>query len=246
MIELFFWPTGNGKKVVIALEELGLPYVIRPVNIGRGDQFGADFLKISPNNRMPAIIDHEPVAGGEPVSVFESGAILLYLAEKAGRLWPQEPLLKYDVVQWVVWQVANQGPKMGEQGHFRRAAENPGNGDLSYPVRRFDDEAHRLFGVLELGLFGKRFLAAGQYTIADIICYPWASRWEACGIDIKEFPRVAAWLELIGARPAVRKAMAMGPEFQEDPASISAEEKARRAGILVNQRARPIPAEWIP
>ena len=245
MIELFFWPTGNGKKVAILLEELGIPYTIRPVNIGRGDQFSPDFLKISPNNRMPAIVDHAPTGGGAPISVFESGAILQYLAEKAGRFWPQEPRKKYEVVQWVAWQLANQGPKLGELGHFRRAAEDPRNGDLGYALRRFENEAHRLYGVLELGLFDKRWLAAGEYTIADIICYPWASGWELRGIDIAEFPRVKAWLDEVGERPAVKKAMALGPEFREDPATITPEEKARRAELVANQRAQPIPREWL-
>jgi GST-like protein len=245
MIELFFWPTGNGKKVVILLEELGLPYTIQPVNIGRRDQLWPSFLKISPNNRMPAIVDDEPLGGGAPISIFESAAILFYLAEKAGRFWPQEPRRKYDVAQWVLWQSANQGPKLGEQGHFRRAAENPANGDLSYALRRFDSEAHRLFGVLELGLFQKRYLAAGEYTIADIICYPWASGWKTRGIDIEEFPRVKAWLDELAERPAVQKAMALGPEFREDPATIVPEEKARRAALLTHQRAQPIPKEWL-
>jgi GST-like protein len=245
MIDLYFWPTGNGKKVVILLEELGLPYTIHPVNIGRGDQLSPDFLKISPNNRMPAIVDTEPMGGGAPLSIFESGAILMYLAEKTGRLWPQEPRKKYDVMQWVLWQSANQGPKLGEQGHFRRASEDPKNGDLHYALRRFDAEAHRLFGVLNLGLFGKTHLAAGEYTIADIICYPWASGWNQRGIDIAEFPNVKAWLERMGERASVKKAMALGPEFREDPASIAPEEKARRAALLTHQRAHPVPKEWL-
>jgi len=244
MLELFFWPTGNGKKVVILLEELGLPYRITPVNIGRGDQFSPAFLKISPNNRMPALVDHAPQGGRGPISIFESGAILLYLAEKAGRLLPQDPHGKYDVIQWVAWQLANQGPKLGELGHFRRAAEDPANGDLGYALRRFENEAHRLYGVLNLGLFNKRYLAAGEYTIADIISYPWASGWQARGIDIEEFPNVKRWLDELGDRPAVRKAMALGPEFQEDPATITPEEKVRRAGVLSNQRAQPVPALW--
>jgi GST-like protein len=245
VIELFFWPTGNGKKVVILLEELGIPYTIRPVNIGRGDQFSPDFLKISPNNRMPAIIDHEPLGGGAPLSIFESGAILMYLAEKAGRFWPQAPHKKYDVAQWVAWQLANQGPKLGEHGHFRRAAEDPKNGDLGYAVRRFENEAHRLHGVLELGLFGKEYLAAGEYTIADIISYPWTAGWKLRGIDIEPFPRVKVWLDKVGERPAVKKAMALGPEFQEDPSTVTPEEKARRAALLSHQRAQPIPREWL-
>ncbi len=244
MIDLYFWPTGNGKKIIMLLEETGLDYTIKPVNIGRGDQFAADYLKIAPNNRMPAIVDHAPLGGGAPLSVFESGAIMMYLAEKAGQFFPQDTVKKYEVIQWVMWQMANQGPKMGEQGHFRRAAQNPDNGDLAYAVRRFDNEAHRLFGVMNLGLFDKRYLAAGEYTIADMICYPWASSWETRGIDLGEFPNVKRWLHEMELRPAVRKAMAMGPEFREDPASITPEEQARRAALISNQRARAIPAEW--
>ena len=244
MIELYFWPTGNGKKIVILLEELGLPYTIKPVNIGRGDQLTPDFLKIAPNGRMPAIVDREPMGGGAPIAIFESGAIMMYLAEKTGKFWPQEPHKKYEVAQWVMWQLANQGPKLGEQGHFRRAAEKKENGDLTYPLRRFDNEAHRLFGVMNLGLFKKRYLGAGEYTIADMICYPWASSWQTRDIDINEFPNLKSWLEEMGARPAVKKAMALGPEFREDPASISAEEQARRNKIVSNQRAQPVPREW--
>lgn len=246
MIEVFFWPTGNGKKVIILLEECGLPYKIRPVNIGRGDQFEADFLKIAPNNRMPAIVDHEPMGGGAPISIFESGAIMSYIAEKAGKFWPQEPHKKYDVAQWLYWQTGNQGPKMGEQGNFARAAQNPEkNGDLHYALKRFGDEVHRLYGVMNLGLHGKEWLAAGEYTIADMICYPWSVSWKMRQIDIEEFPNVKRWLAAMEARPAVQKAMAMGPEFREDPATITPEEQARRAGILANQRAQPVPQAWL-
>src|SRR6266481_1692328 len=164
MIDLYFWPTGNGKKSVILLEELGLPYSIKPINIGRGDQLTPQFLKISPNGRMPAIVDDEPMGGGAPISIFESGPIMMYLAEKTGRFWPQDTRGKYDVSQWVGWQLANQGPKLGEQGHFRRAAEAGNNGDLTYALRRFDNETHRIYGVMNLGLFNKRYLAAAQYT----------------------------------------------------------------------------------
>ena len=245
MIDLYFWPTGNGKKSVILLEELGLPYTIKPINIGRGDQLTPEFLKISPNGRMPAIVDSEPMGGGAPISIFESGPIMMYLAEKTGRFWPQDPRSKYDVAQWVGWQLANQGPKLGEQGHFRRAEEAGNNGDLTYALRRFDNEAHRIFGVMNLGLFNKRYLAAGQYTIADMICYPWASSWATRKIDIDEFPNVKRWLEEMAERPAVKKAMAMGPEFREDPATISAEEQVRRRKLVAEQRAQPIPAEWM-
>ena len=245
MIDLYFWPTGNGKKTVILLEELGLPYNFKPINIGRGDQLTPAFLKISPNGRMPAIVDHEPMGGGEPISIFESGAIMTYLAEKTGKFLPTDPHGKYDVLQWVFWQMANQGPKLGEQGHFRRALASGKNGDLTYALRRFDNEAHRIFGVMNLGLFNKRYLAAGQYTIADMICCPWASSWATRDINIDEFPNVKRWLEEMAERPAVKKAMALGPEFREDPASISAEEQARRQKIVADQRAQPVPAEWV-
>jgi GST-like protein len=245
MLELYFWPTPNGKKITILLEELGLSYVLKPVHIGRGDQFHPAFLRISPNNRMPALVDTEPKDGGDQIAVFESGAIMMYLAEKEGRFWPQAPRSKYDVAQWVMWQMANQGPKFGEQGHFLRAVQVPANGDQSYAIRRFGDEVHRLFGVMNLGLFDKRWLAAGEYTIADMICYPWAAGWKARGVDIEEFPHVRRWLDELAARPAVQKGMAVGAELQEDPATLSDEEKTRRLKILTNQRATPIPSAWI-
>jgi GST-like protein len=152
MIDLYFWPTPNGKKITILLEEAGIPYNIKPINIGRGDQLTPDFLRISPNGRMPAIVDHAPMGGGAPITILESGAIMTYLAEKSGKFWPQEPHQKYDVAQWVYWQMANQGPKMGEQGHFRRASQDPKNGDQAYALLRFDNEVHRIYGVMNLGL----------------------------------------------------------------------------------------------
>ena len=245
MLDLYFWPTGNGKKTVILLEELGIPYTLKPINIGRGDQLTPEFLKISPNGRMPALVDDEPMGGGEPISIFESGAIMTYIAEKEGRFLPSDPRGRYDVAQWVAWQLGNQGPKLGEQGHFRRALESGNNGDLSYAIRRFDNETHRIYGVMNLGLFNKQYLAAGQYTIADMICYPWASSWATREIEIDEFPNVKRWLEEIGERPAVKKAMALGPEFREDPASISPEEQLRRRQLVSDQRAQPVPQEWI-
>lgn len=146
MIDLHYWPTPNGKKVTILLEEAAIPYNMIPLHIGRGDQFADAFLKIGPNNRMPAIVDHAPLGGGAPVSVFESGAIMMYLAEKAGKFWPQDLRTKYEVTQWVIWQMANQGPKFGEAGHFRRLGE--AHGEQSYAVRRFTDEVNRLYGVM--------------------------------------------------------------------------------------------------
>jgi len=245
MLEVLYWPTPNGKKVTILLEELGTPYTIKPVNIGRGDQFEPGFLKMSPNNRMPALIDTEPKGGGAPVTIFESAAIMMYVAEKEGKFFPQEARKKYDVVQWLMWQMANQGPKFGEQGHFFRASQNPKNGDQAYAIKRFSDEVHRLYGVMNLGLHKKEWLAAGEYTIADMICYPWAAGYKLRQIDLDEFPNMKRWMEKMEARPAVKKAMAAGPEYQEDASKLSDAEKERRQKLLVNQRATPVPAEWM-
>jgi GST-like protein len=240
VIEVHYWPTPNGKKVTILLEELGTPYTIMPVNIGRGDQFSDDFLGISPNNRMPAIVDTEPRGGGAPISVFESGAILFYLAEKESRFWPQDDVrAKYEVTQWVVWQMANQGPKFGERGHFSRLAESAG--DQSYAQRRFNDEVHRLYGVMNNRLYDRRYLAGDDYTIADIVSYPWTVGWEQQGIDLDEFRYVKRWFEDLSARPAVQRGLAVTAGEPEDPASLSPEEQERRRGILFNQRARPAP-----
>ena len=244
MIELYFWPTANGKKIIILLEECSTPYTIKLVDIHRGDQFHHDYLIISPNNRIPAIFDTTPMGGGAPISIFESGAIMMYIAEKAGKFWPQAVPQRYEVVQWVMWQLANQGPKSGEQSHFRRAAADPANGDLHYATRRFDNELHRLFGVLNLGLFRKRYLAAGCYTIADMICYPWASQWKDRGIDIEEFPHTKHWLEEIGERPAVKKAMAIKPERKDVATALTAEESTQHARLAGMQRTAPIPEQW--
>jgi GST-like protein len=241
MIELFYWPTPNGKKVTIALEELGLAYEVTPLNIGRGDQFSDRFLSINPNNRMPAIVDHTPTAGDAPLAIFESGAILLYLAEKAGRLWPQDDLhAKYEVVQWVVWQMANQGPKIGERGHFSRLG--PEAGDQSYARRRFDDETHRLYGVMNNRLYDRPYLAGADYSVADIAAFPWTVGWAQQGIDLDEFRHVKRWFEELSARPAVQRGLAVQAGEPEDPATVTPEEQARRRQILYNQRARPTPA----
>lgn len=240
MIDLHYWPTHNGKKVTILLEELGIPYRIIPVNLGRGDQFTDGFSAISPNNRMPVIVDDEPGGGGAPVSVFESGAILFYLAEKAGRFWPRDDLRAcYEVMQWVVWQMANQGPKFGERGHFSQVPESAG--DQSYARRRFDDEVHRLYGVLNNRLYDRRYLAGDDYTIADIAAFPWTVMWEQQGIDIGEFRHFRRWFDELSARPAVQRGLAVSAGPMEDPASLSPEELERRRGILFNQRARPAP-----
>jgi GST-like protein len=238
MIDVHYWPTPNGKKVTILLEETGQPYRIVPVNIMRGDQFEDDFLRISPNNRMPAIVDTEPADGGAPISVFESGAIMMYLAEKAGKFLPADPRGRYAVVQWVMWQMANQGPKLGEFGHFHRL--KPEQGDNAYARRRFADEANRLYGVLNNRLYESRYLAGDAYSIADMICYPWTVAWEFHGQDLAEFPYFRRWFDEIGERPAVQRGMAVTAGPPEDPALLTEAEKKRRASLLVNQRARPV------
>ncbi len=239
MIDLYYWPTPNGKKVTILLEELGVPYNVIPVHIGKGDQFKDDFLKISPNNRMTAIIDHKPADGGPPLSVFESGAIMMYLAEKFGRFYPQELRKRYEVNQWLMWQMANQGPKFGECGHFRRLGDS--QGDQSYAVRRFTDEVNRLYGVLNNRLFDRRYLTGDEYTIADMISYPWTVGWKAQGQDIEEFKYFKRWFDELSARPAVQRGLAVTAGPEEDPSSLSEEEKERRRKLLYNQRARPAP-----
>lgn len=240
MIDVRYWPTPNGKKVTILLEELGLPYKIVPVHIGRGDQFTDGFLQISPNNRMPAIVDHEPADGGPPLSVFESGAIMIYLAEKTGRFMPTDVRGKYEVIQWVIWQMANQGPKFGERGHFSRVAESAG--DQSYAQRRFNDEVHRLYGVLNNRLYDRRYIAGDDYSIADMISYPWTAGWKLQGIDLDEFKYFKRWHEEMAARPAVQRGMEASVGPVEDPATLSPEEQERRRKLLYNQRARPAPA----
>ena len=175
----FYWPTPNGKKVTILLEECGLEYKITPVNIQKGDQFNKDFLRMNPNHRMPVIVDHTPKDGGAPISVFESGAIMMYIAEKTGKFWPQDMRTKYEVTQWVMWQMANQGPKLGECGHFRRLGDR--EGDQTYAVNRFTDEANRLYGVLNNRLHDRPWLAGNEYTIADMICYPWTINSQGAG-----------------------------------------------------------------
>ncbi len=239
MIDLYYWPTPNGKKVSIFLEETGLPYNLVPLNIGRGDQFDKAYLKLNPNHRMPAIVDHDPIGGGEPIGVFESGAILFYLAEKTGQYWPQEPHRKYEVVQWVVWQMANQGPKIGELGHFRRLGDK--HGDQSYALRRFGDEANRLYGVMNNRLYDRPYLAGDEYTIADMVSYPWASQWPTQGEDIEQFQHVKRWLESLAARPAVKRGMALGQDLSVDVSKLPPEEIERRSKILYNQRAIPAP-----
>ena len=239
MIDIHYWPTPNGKKVTILLEECGLPYQVVPCSIGRGDQFKDTFLAISPNNRMPAMVDHEPKDGGEPLALFESGAIMMYIAEKAGQFYPQDLRGRHEVNQWLIWQMANQGPKSGECGHFRRLGED--QGDQSYAVRRFTDEVNRLYGVMNNRLYDRRYLAGDDYTIADMISYPWTVNWERQGQDVKEFPYFKRWFDELSARPGVQRGMAAGSEMSVDYGKLSDADRERLRKMLYNQRARRAP-----
>ena len=199
MIDLYTWPTPNGHKIHIMLEELGLEYNVVPVNIGVGDQFKPEFLAISPNNKMPAIVDHDGT-GGTAYSMFESGAILIYLAEKTGRFIPSEVRGRYDVIQWIMFQMGHIGPMLGQNHHFRRYAPEK----IPYAIERYTNEAARLYGVLDKRLGGREYLV-GEYSIADIANYPWLRSHEAQGQDLNDFPNVKRWYEEIEARPAVQR-----------------------------------------
>ena len=239
MLDLHYWPTPNGKKVTIQLEECGIPYNIVQCNIGKGDQFDSSFLDICPNNRMPALVDHEPKDGGEPISVFESGAIMLYIAEKTGQFMPEDIRGRYEVTQWLIWQMANQGPKTGGCGHFRRLGDS--QGDQSYAVTRFTDEVNRFYGVLNNRLYNQPYICGDDYTIADMICYPWTVNWQGQGQDINEFKYFKRWFDELSERPGVKKGMAVGSEFANDYSKMSEDELAALRNMLYNQRARPAP-----
>lgn len=239
MIDLHYWPTPNGKKVTILLEESGIPYRLVTCAIGQADQFKDDFLRISPNNRMPAMVDDEPACGGEPITIFESGAIMMYIAEKSGQYYPQQLRARHEVNQWVIWQMANQGPKAGEFGHFRRLEDQAG--DQSYAVRRFGDEVNRLYGVMDNRLYDRRYLAGDEYTIADMISYPWAVSWEDQGEDIDAFPYFKRWFEELSARPGVQRGLAAGSDLSVDYSKLTDQDKDRLRKLLYNQRARKSP-----
>ena len=205
MIDLYYWPTPNGHKVTMFLEEAGLPYRLVSVNIGAGEQFKPDFLKISPNNRMPAIIDHEPADGGEPISVFESGAILVYLAEKSGVLLPHALRPRMAVLQWLAWQISALGPMLGQAYHFARYAP-PGQ---DYGMARYTREARRLLAVLD-GRLDQHGYIAEDYSIADIACWPWLQNVGNLDIDRAEYPAVQRWFDTIAERPAVKSVVNNG------------------------------------
>lgn len=203
MIDLYTWGTPNGRKVSIMLEETGLPYAVKPIDITKGDQFTPDFVAINPNSKIPAIVDHEG-PGGQPFSLFESGAILIYLAEKSGRFLPTEPAARYGVLQWLMFQMGGFGPMLGQAHHFRRFAPE----QIPYAVDRYSKEARRLYGVLDRQLATTDYVA-GDYSIADMALWPWTVRADWQGIDLTEFPHVQRWSDAVSARPAVRRGMAV-------------------------------------
>lgn len=202
MITLYTWGTPNGRKISIALEELGLDYQVRNVDITRGAQFAADFLAVNPNNKIPAITDSNG-PDGAPIVLFESGAILIYLAEKTGRLLPATPRERYETLQWLMLQMGGVGPMLGQAHHFRRFAPEP----LPYAIERYTSEAARLYGVLDTRLAGRDWLAGGQYSIADIATFPWIARHDWQGMDLARFPNLRRWFDTIAARPAVQRGM---------------------------------------
>jgi GST-like protein len=237
MIDVYYWPTPNGWKVTIMLEECGLDYKIVPVDIGGGDQFKPEFLRICPNNRMPAIVDHEPLGGGEPLALFESGAILEYLAEKTGRFLPSAPAERYNVLQWVHWQMANLGPMMGNANHFKNYGKNltEDPNQLVYGTRRFVGEVDRLSGVMDAQLSARQFLAGDEYSIADMASWPWAMLIPRLLDEnaLDPFPNLARWIEDVKKRPAVELGYHVGRELGQVERSEE-EEKARR-DLLFNQ-----------
>jgi GST-like protein len=227
-IELHFWPTPNGFKISIMLEELGVPYAVKFVNIGKGEQFEAAFLKIAPNNRMPAIVDPEG-PGGAPISIFESGAILQYLGRKFGRFYPSDERARVAVEEWLMWQMGGFGPMLGQNHHFAVYAPEK----LPYAIKRYRDETHRLYGVLNRRLEGREFVA-DDYSIADMAIVGWARGHERQGMDISEFPNVGRWLGTMLARPAVQRGLDVGKDARKS--DLSTDTEAQK--VLFGQRAR--------
>ncbi|MGO4571471.1 glutathione S-transferase N-terminal domain-containing protein [Microvirga sp. 2TAF3] len=227
-IELYYWPTPNGWKVTIMLEETGLPYTVHPVNIGKGDQFQPEFLAVSPNNKMPAIVDPGG-PGGKPISVFESGAILQYLGRKTGQFYPQDERKRVEIDQWLFWQMGGFGPMLGQTHHFRIYAPEK----IPYAIDRYTNEANRLYGVLNKQLASHEFVA-GDYSIADMAIMPWAKLWERQGQNIEDFPHVKRWLETMLARPAVKRGIAVSSEDRGKNDMTDPKVQA----VLFGQRAR--------
>jgi GST-like protein len=230
MIDLYYWPTPNGHKITLFLEETGMPYTIIPVNIGKGEQFQAQFLAISPNNRMPAIVDHTPMERGAPISVFESGAILLYLAEKSEQFMPKDLRGRVEVTQWLFWQMGGLGPMAGQNHHFSRYAPEK----IPYAIERYVKETNRLYGVLNKRLADREFVA-GAYSIADMAAYPWIVPHEAQGQNLDDFSHLKRWFETIKSRPATLRAYERGAAINSNPV---VDEESRK--ILFGQTAQNI------
>jgi len=220
MIDLYYWTTPNGHKITLFLEEAGLPYVVHPVNLGRGDQFKPEFLAISPNNRIPAIVDQDPGDGGAPVPVFESGAILLYLAEKTGKFLPRDLRGRIAALEWLFWQVGGLGPMAGQNHHFKQYAPEK----LSYAIERYVNETNRLYAVLNKRLSDRAFVA-GEYSIADMASYPWIVPYVNQGQKLADFPHLERWFEAIRARPATQRAYAKAAEINRAPIPVDDESR---------------------
>jgi GSH-dependent disulfide-bond oxidoreductase len=228
MIHLHYWTTPNGHKITMFLEETGLPYRIVPVNLVKDDQFKPEFLRIAPNNKMPAIVDDDPIGGGEPISIFESGAILLYLAEKTGKLMPTDIRARVDVNQWLFWQVAGLGPMAGQLIFFLRSSEK-----IPFAVDRYRNETSRLYKVLDKRLEGREWLAGDAYSIADIAAYGWAAPYHLFGLELDQYPEVERWLEAIASRPATERAYAIAKEMNPQapqPVRRAERQAAKKAG----------------
>jgi GST-like protein len=230
MIDLYFWTTPNGYKVLMFIEETGIEHRIVPINISAGEQFAPEFLKVSPNNRIPAIVDQAPAEGGAPISVFESGAILLYLAEKCGRFIPADLRGRVEVLQWLFWQMGGLGPMAGQNHHFALYAPEK----IPYAIKRYVDETNRLYGVLDKRLADREFLA-GEYSIADMACYPWIVPWKRQGQNLDDFPNIRRWFEAIRARAATLRAYERGKAINDT--RVVTEEAAK---VLFGQTARTV------
>ena len=230
MIDLYYWTTPNGHKVTIFLEEADLPYRVRPVNISKGDQFKPQFLRHAPNNRIPAIVDKDPADGGEPISVFESGAILQYLAEKTGRFLPKNVRGRVEVMQWLFWQMAGLGPMAGQNHHFAIYAPER----IPYAIDRYVKETNRLYAVLDRQLAGREFIA-GAYSIADMACYPWIVPYERQGQNLDDFPHLKRWFLAMGERPAVQRAYEVAAKFNTKATMTKSAKK-----VLFGQTAKTL------
>jgi GST-like protein len=236
MIELHYWPTPNGHKITLLLEELAergqpLAYTIKPVDIGKGAQFEPAFLAISPNNKMPALVDTAPAGGGAPVSVFESGAILLYLAEKTGQFLPRDLRGRFDALQWLFWQVGGLGPMTGQHGHFSVYAPE----SIPYAIERYRRESERLLGVLDTHLRGRDFIAGDEYGIADMACHPWIDPYSRAPLDLHPFAQVRRWHAAIAARPSAQRAYALSRQVNPDAGKPMGDDERR---LLFGQGAR--------